>query len=331
MEEESDMKNRNTAFGKWATRCRAASVVAGLGATLLLATPVLADSLTYIIPFPAGGESDVTARLQEPTLKKLSGKDIVIQYVAGAGGAKAWASLNKQKADGSVVMGTNLPHIFLQPMQKNVGYQTDDLVHVAVFQLTPDAIIVPANSPFKTLADLIAAAKKNPGGITLSGSGTNSGPHLSATTFNKLAGIKTTYVPFAGTAPSVVAMLGGQVNAAMTFTTVAAQQGDKVRVLAVALEKRAEALPNVPTFRELGINMVSGVFRGVAVPKGTPEAKRKELSALFAKVNKDPEFRKKMIAGGFQIVDVDYEHAAAFLAEKKKEYEAAARGVGLLK
>lgn len=325
------MKNRKAVFGKWAARGRAASIVAGLGASLLLATPALADSLTYIIPFPAGGESDVTARLQEPALKKLSGKDVVIQYLAGAGGAKAWASLNKQKADGSVVMGTNLPHIFLQPMQKNVGYQTDDLVHVAIFQQTPDAIIVPANSPFKTLADLIAAAKKNPGGITLSGSGTNTGPHLSATTFNKLAGVKTTYVPFGGTAPSVVAMLGGQVNAAMTFTTVAAQQGDKVRVLAVALEKRAEALPNVPTFRELGIDMVSGVYRGVAVPKGTPEAKRKELSALFAKINKDPEYRKKMIAGGFQIVDVDYEHAPAFLAEKRKEYEAAAREVGLLK
>lgn len=325
------MENRKTAFGKLATRCRAASVVASLGAALLFATPVLADSLTYIISFPAGGESDVTARLQEPALKKLSGKDVVIQYLPGAGGAKAWASLNKQKADGSVVMGTNLPHIFLQPMQKNVGYKTEDLVHVAVFQLTPDAIIVPANSPFKTLGDLIAAAKKSPGTITLSGSGTNTGPHLSATTFNKLAGIKTTYVPFGGTAPSVVAMLGGQVNAAMTFTTVAAQQGDKVRVLAVALEKRSENLPNAPTFRELGINMVSGVYRGVAVPKATPEAKRKELSALFAKINKDPEYRKKMIAGGFEIVDIDYEHASAFLAEKSKEYEAAAREVGLLK
>jgi tripartite-type tricarboxylate transporter receptor subunit TctC len=228
-------------------------------------------------------------------------------------------------------MGTNLPHIFLQPMEKDVGYKTEDLVHVAIFQLTPDAIIVPADSPFKTLGDLIAAAKKNPGAITLSGSGTNTGPHLSATTFNKLAGIKTTYVPFGGTAPSVVAMLGKQVNAAMTFTTVAAQQGDKVRVLAVALDKRSENLPNVPTFKELGFNMVSGVYRGIAVPKATPESKRKELSALFAKVNHDPEYRKKMIAGGYEIIDIDYEHAPAFLAEKSKEYEAAAREVGLLK
>lgn len=325
------MKDRKTVFGKWTTRFRITPIVAGLSASLLLTAPALADSLTYIIPFQAGGESDVTARLQEPALKALSGKDIVIQYVPGAGGAKAWASLNKQKADGSVITGTNLPHIFLQPMEKDVGYKTADLVHVAIFQLTPDAIIVPADSPFKTLGDLIAAAKKTPGAITLSGSGTNTGPHLSATTFNKLAGIKTAYIPFAGTAPSVVAMLGKQVHAAMTFTTVAAQQGDKVRVLAVALEKRSENLPDVPTFKELGFDMVSGVYRGIAVPKATPEDKRKELSALFAKINHDPDYRKKMLNGGFEIVDIDYEHAAAFLAQKEKEYEAAAREVGLLK
>jgi tripartite-type tricarboxylate transporter receptor subunit TctC len=321
------MINSKTTLSGW----RLASLAAGLGAGLTLASPVLADNLTYIIPFQAGGESDVTARLQEPALKALSGKDVVIQYNPGAGGAKAWASLNKQKADGSVVMGTNLPHIFLQPMQKDVGYKTDDLVHVAIFQLTPDAIIVPADSPFKTLGDLVAAAKKKPGSVILAGSGTNTGPHLTATTFSKLAGIKLTYVPFAGTAPTIVAMLGKQVNAAMTFTTAAVQQGDKVRVLAVAQDKRSEKLPNVPTFRELGYDMVSGVYRGIAVPKATPEAKRKELSALFAKINNDPAYRKKMSDAGFEIIDVDYEKAPAFLAAKRKEYEAAARGVGMLR
>jgi len=117
----------------------------------------------------------------------------------------------------------------------------------------------------------------------------------------------------------------------MTFTTAAVQQGKKVRVLAVALDKRAPNFPDVPTFRELGYDMVSGVYRGVAVPKATPEAKRKELSELFAKVNKDPAFRKKMIDAGFEIVDVDYAAAPAFLAAKRKEYEAAAREVGMLR
>ena len=309
----------------------ATKTAAAIGAGLLSASAALADSLTYVIPFPAGGESDVTARLQEPVIKAVSGKDVVVQYKTGAGGATAWASLNKLPGDGSTVMGINLPHIFLQPMEQNVGYKTSDIVAVSVFQLTPDAIVVPADSPYKTLKDLIDAAKAKPGSVTMSGSGTNTGPHLSATTFNKMAGIKTTYVPFAGTTPAVVAMLGKQVNAAMTFTTAAIQQGDKVRMLAVALEKRLDSHPDVPTFKELGFDMVSGVYRGVAVPVATPEAKRKELSDLFAKVNADPGYRKRMTDAGYVIVNVEYPQMAGFMTRQAKEYEAAAREVGLLK
>lgn len=310
---------------------RRVAVAVGLAAGLVLSGSALAQALTYIIPFPAGGESDVTARIQEPALKSVSGRDVVVQYKPGAGGATAWASLAKMPADGNTVMGTNLPHIFLQPMEKDVGYKTDDLVNVYVFQLTPDAIVVPADSPYKSLKDLIAAAKKAPGTVTISGSGTNSGPHLSAVTFNKLAGVKTTYIPFSGTATSVAAMLGKQVNAAMTFTTAAIQQGDKVRMLAVALDQRLPSHPDVPTFKELGIDMNSGVFRGVAVPKATPEAERKKLSELFGKVNQDPAFRKKMAEAGFVLVDVPYEKMGPFLAAKSKEYEAAAREVGMIK
>jgi len=313
------------------TQIRRIAAGLGLAAGMAFASSALAQPLTYVIAFPAGGESDVTARIQEPALKAASGKDVVVQYKAGAGGATAWASLNKMPADGSTVMGTNLPHIFLQPMEKDVGYKTDDLVNVYIFQLTPDAIVVPADSPYKSLQDLIDAAKKAPGTITLAGSGTNSGPHLSAVTFNKLAGVKTTYIPFSGTATSVAAMLGKQVNGAMTFTTAAIQQGDKVRMLAVALDKRLDSHPNVPTFKELGIDMTSGVFRGVAVPKGTPDAERKKLSDLFGKVNQDPAFRKKMTEAGFVIVDVPYDKMAPFLAAKSKEYEAAAREVGMIK
>ncbi|MBU2408245.1 MAG: tripartite tricarboxylate transporter substrate binding protein, partial [Gammaproteobacteria bacterium] len=290
-----------------------------------MASAAMADTLNYVIAFPAGGESDVTARIQEPVIKAVSGKDVVVQYKTGAGGATAWSSINKLPPDGSTVVGTNLPHIFLQPMAQNVGYKTSEIVNVYVFQLTPDAIVVPADSPYKTLKDLIAAAKAKPGSVTMSGSGTNTGPHLSATTFDKAAGIKTTYVPFAGTTPAVVAMLGKQVNAAMTFTTAAIQQGDKVRMLAVALDKRLETHPDVPTFKELGIDMVSGVFRGVAVPAATPEAKRKELSDLFAKVNKDPAYRKRMVEAGYVVTDIDYAQMPAFMAKQGKEYEAAAR------
>ena len=271
--------------GKAAHGLRAAAL---FGAAALLTGTAMADTLNYVIPFPAGGDSDVTARIQEPLLTKFSGDDVIIQYKAGGGGATAWASLNKMPADGSTVVGINLPHIFLQPMAQNVGYKTSDIAAVYIFQLTPDAIVVPADSPYKTLKDLIAAAKAKPGAVTLSGSGTNTGPHLSATTFDKLAGIKTTYVPFGGTAPSVVAMLGKQVNAAMTFTTAAIQQGDKVRMLAVALDERMETHPDVPTFKELGIDMTMTQWYGLAAPAGTPPAVLKVLSEHLSRALADP-------------------------------------------
>lgn len=312
---------------------RSGHLAAALAITagMALAAPVAAKTLQYVVAFPAGGESDITARLQEPVLKKISGDDIVVQYRVGAGGATAWAGLNKMASDGSVVMGTNLPHLFLQPMQKDVGYKTEDIVNIYIFQQTPDAIVVPADSPYKTLQDLIDDAKAKPGAVTLSGSGTFTGPHLSTATFNNLAGINTTYIPFSGTATSVAAMMGKQVNAAMTFTTAAISQGDRVRMLAVALDERLPAFPDVPTFKELGFDMQSGVYRGVAVPKATPEDVRKQLSELFAKVNQDPDYRKKMTDAGFVVLDIDYPKVDAFMKQKGKEYEDAARSVGMIK
>lgn len=137
---------------------------------------------------------------------------MAIQYKPGAGGAAGWSKLNDMTADGYTVMGTNLPHIVLQPMAKDVGYQTDDVTTVFWFHYTPDALLVPSGSPVKNLKDFIAAAKQAPGATTLSGSGTNSANHLAQQQFDKLAGIKTTYIPFKGTGASNAALLGNQVS-----------------------------------------------------------------------------------------------------------------------
>jgi tripartite-type tricarboxylate transporter receptor subunit TctC len=210
--------------------------------------------------------------MQQAPFKEITGQDLVVQYMAGAGGAAAWSQLNEMEADGHTIMGTNLPHIILQPLQsKETGYQTEDLTNVYFFQYTPDALIVPADSPHMTVDDFVEAAKAQPGVVITAGSGTFSGNHLAQQRFNELAGINTTYVPMAGTAPSVTALLGNQVNAIWSYSTVGVQQGDKVRVLAVAMDERHPAMPDVPTCKELGYDLTSGVYRGIAVPKATPE------------------------------------------------------------
>ncbi len=287
--------------------------------------------IDYIIPFGPGGESDITARLQQPFFKEMFGQDLVVSYKPGGGGAVGWAELNRLTGDGYTIMGVNLPHIVLQPAQKDVGYKTDELDVVYWFHYTPDAIVVNADSPYKSLADLIKFAKENPGKLVFSGSGKGSANHLAQVRFDKMAGIKSTYVPFKGTGASNTALLGGQVNASWGYTTSASALGDKARILAVAMEKRHPQFPDAPTFKELGFDLVSGAYRGIAVPKSTPKEIRDKLSDMIAKVNANPAFQKKMIEGGFAMLDVPADKNAEFLKAKSAEFITAAEEGGILK
>lgn len=302
-----------------------------LAATFVGAAGYPEKTINYIIPFGPGGESDISARLQEPVFKKLTGQTVAIQYKAGAGGAAGWSQLNGMAGDGYTVMGTNLPHIVLQPLEKDVGYKTDDITTVYWFHYTPDALMVTADSPHKTLKDFIDAAKKAPGATTLSGSGTNSANHLAQQQFDKMAGIKTTYVPFGGTGPSNAALLGKQVGGSWGYTTVQMQLGAQVRCLAVAMEARHPKLPDCPTFKEQGYNLVGGAYRGVAVPKSTPADVQAKLADVLGKINADPEFIRKMEDGGFAMLNVGPAKMAAFMADVKARYEALAKEMGIVK
>ncbi len=186
-----------------------------------------------------------------------------------------------------------------------------------------------ADSPYKTLQDLIDAAKKNPGKLTFSGTGKSSANQLAQVRFDKMAGIKTAYVPFKGTGASNTALLGAQVQASWGFTTSAIAIGEQARILAVASEERHPKYPNSPTFRELGFDLVSGAYRGIAVPKDTPLDIQKRLSDMFGQVNADPVFRKKMIDSGFAMVDVPLGKIAEFMKQRTQEYMEAAKDGGI--
>ncbi len=285
----------------------------------------------YIIPFGPGGESDVTARFQEPFFKEKFGENLVIEYKPGGGGAVGWAQLNTMKGDGYTIMGTNLPHIIIKPLQTNVGFTTDGIINVYMFHYTPDAICVTTDSPYKTLKDLIDFAKKNPGKMIFSGSGKGSANHLAQVIFDGMAGIKTTYVAFKGTGASVTALLGKQVTAEWGYTTVPAKY-EGTRMLAVAMEKRHPVFPDVPTFTELGFDLVSGAYRGIAVPKSTPEPIRKKLSNMIDEINHDPAFIKKMEDNGFAMLNATYgSKVDAFMAKQKKVITQAAKDAGIVK
>ena len=306
-----------------------------LGAWALASTLALAawpeKPVRYLVPFPPGGESDIAARFQQIKFKQKFGQELIVESKVGAGGALAWGQLNAMPGDGYGIMGINLPHIVLQPLEGNVQYKTDELQSVYWFHFTPDALIVTAESPYKTLAQFLAAAKAKPGELTIAGSGTNSANHVAHERLNSLGGIRTTYVPFKGTGDLISSVLGGHVSATMSYVTFAQSQKGKVRMLAVATEMRHPLYPDVPTFREAGLNWVDGAYRGVAVPKSTPPDIQKRISDAFDAINKDPEFRKQMVDGGFEPIDITLEQVPAFIARRKKDYEDIARKMGLLK
>jgi putative tricarboxylic transport membrane protein len=288
-------------------------------------------NLQYIIAFVPGGESDVMARWQQTVFRKKYKNEIVVVNKPGAGGGLAWSMINSMSPDGYTVVGCNLPHIVLQPLEPETQYKTEDITPVYFFHYTPDAVIVAADSPFKTFADLVRAAKEKPGAVTIAGSGTNSANHVAAVRLDRELGIKTTYVPFKGTGDLIASVLGGHVSAAMSYSTLAIQQKGKMRMLAVATEKRLPQFPDVPTFRELGFNWVDGAYRGIGVPKSTPVAVRKQVSDMMDAINKDPEMRKKMFEGGFEVTDISYETMPAFMKERTQEYLNSAKTLGLVK
>ena len=146
---------------------------------------------------------------------------------------------------------------------------------------------------------------------------------------NSAFGIKTTYVPFKGTGDMTMAVLGAHVDAGMSYTAFAINNKGKLRALAVAMDKRHPLLPDVPTFKELGVDWVDGAYRGIGVPKSTPLEARKRLAELFATLNADAEMKELAFKSGFELVNVDTAGMDAFMRERTKVYTEVARQMGL--
>ena len=285
----------------------------------------------YVIPFAPGGESDIAARLQAQVFSAKYKQEMIVVNKAGAGGALAWSQMNNMPGDGHTIVGVNLPHIVLQPLEPGTQFKTEDITPVYFFHYTPDAVIVAADSPFKTFADLVKAAREKPEVVTIAGSGTNTANHVAQVRLDRELGIRTTYVPFKGTGDMISSILGNHVSAAMSYSTLAIQQKGKMRMLAVATDKRLPQFPDVPTFKELGYNWVDGAYRGIGVPKSTPQAVRKQVSDMMDAVNKDPVLRKRMFEDGFEVTDITLEMVPAFMKERTPQYLDSARTLGLIK
>ena len=247
--------------------------------------------MTYIICLTPAG-SPTARRGGSTLLEKGFGQHVTIEYKTGGGGALGWREFVKTKPDGYTLAGFNIPHVILQPLQQNVGYETGQILPVVLFHSTPLALAVPRNSPYRTAKDLIEFAKKNPGAVTIGGSALFSGYHMAALRLEKLTGTRITYVPFTGSAPQMTAFLNGHLTAAFAASDdVTRNRGG--RDARPRLRHRGALLqvPQGPDAEEQGIDLVEGVDRGVAVPEGTPADVIRKIESVFLSLSRSREFR----------------------------------------
>lgn len=315
---------------RWKSGAAALACALFASASLAQASGCPDKNLLYWLAFPPGGETDLAARHQQVVLKKrCPAIDTIVQYKPGAGGGLLWGQMNQMPGDGLNIVGINLPHIVFQPLEGQVQYKTEDITPVFWFHYTPDILVVPEQSPIKTFADFVQAAKADPGKLSLGGSGLNSANHAAHERMNAAFGVKTTYIPYKGTGDMSVALLGAQIGGAMTYTAWTINNKGKVRGLAVAMEQRHPLLPDVPTFRELGVDWVDGAYRGIGVPRSTPPEARKRLAELWAAINQDPEMKELAARNGLELVHVGSEQMPSFMQDKTRLYTESALRLGL--
>ncbi|KPF53316.1 hypothetical protein D621_10350 [beta proteobacterium AAP51] len=248
-----------------------------------------ARPIRYICPWPAGGSTDAVIRALAESAGKTLGQQVIVENKPGAGGMLGANELVNAKPDGYTL--SQLPHgVFRIPhMQKTTFDTLNDFTWIACLTGYTFGLVVPADGPIKSIADLVAYAKANPGKFTYGSTGTGTSPHLAVEEFAQRAGIQLNHIPFKGNADNMQAILGGHTMAASDATGWAPHVASgKLRLIATYGSKRTKRWPDVPTLDELGYKTVSDSPFGVCGPKGMDPAVTRTLHDAFRKTLEDP-------------------------------------------
>lgn len=248
--------------------------------------------ITIVVPYAAGATDAQARQLAEVASRQL-GQSIVVENRDGAGGAIGANFVAKSKPDGYTILYGAPAVITVAPLVSNAPYRYDDLKGLARASITPHLLAARVDAPFKTLPELVAYAKANPGKVTFGSPGNGTAVHLAGEAFADAAGIKLNHVPYRGLAPAVTAAAGGFVDLVLGAPgTINTQiQGGRLRALAQFGATRSNELASVPTLREGGVNLSLRADFGLFVPKGTPDDVMKKLSAAFAAGVESEAFR----------------------------------------
>ena len=293
------------------------SLAASLALSSAMAWPD--KPVTLLVPFPPGGSTDLIARTLAPKLQEKLGGTFIVDNKGGATGTIGAGMVAKAAPDGHTILVSSLgPYVIAPHLLAKVPYDAlKDFDYITVAVQAPNVLVVPAKSPHKTMAEVIAYLKANPGKMSFASSGNGSSDHLTAELFWLQTGTSGLHVPYKGGGPVMTDLLGGQVDSSFMNVNTAMPQilAGKLRALSITSAKRSPLLPNVPTLEEIGVkeaNVYS--WQAIAAPHGLPaDIKGKLHAAIVAGLN-DPQVKAKLLDLGFEIVANTPEQFTVFQA-----------------
>jgi len=310
-------------------------------AALALALPAAAQeawparSLRLIVPFPPGGATDLLARVLADRLGARLGQTVVVENRGGAAGVIAAELASRAEPDGYTLFFGSIGTASINPnLHSKLNYRPEDLVPVVLFADLPNVIVVRGDSPWKTLADVLAAARARPGQLSYSSSGSGSSLHLSGEMLKADAGVDILHVPFRGGADTANQIMGGRIDLGVNNlpSVITLIRSGQLRAVAVTSPQRSPALPDVPTVAESGIPGLAGyaatAWFGLQVPRGTPAAIIDRLNAETNAICAEPATRERVESVGARTRGGSAAAFAAFIAEESKTWAAVIKRAG---
>lgn len=294
--------------------------------------PVLAQTVTadrpirIVVPFSPGGGTDTIARTLGAAMSQDLGQTVIVENKPGAGTVIGSDAVAKSAPDGTTILIATFAHAVNPSLRSKMPFDTDKAFDpVVLIGRSPNILVVPANSPYKNIKELVAAAKATPGKLTFASQGVGTSAHLAGELFNTLAKVEMTHVPYKGAGPALNDLLGGQVNMMFATATAAAPliESGKVRALGVTTPERSPVRPEVPSIAEAGVpGYAAESWYGFFVPAGTPADIVKKLNTATAKAAKSEAFRKRVEGEGLVISAGTPKELADYVNAEQKRWAA---------